>query len=99
MKSGIQPTEVGARLKLAREALNLSGTEFAAGAGIRQNAYSQYETGARPLTLTAAINLCAKYRLSLDYLYLGDDTLIPRGLNLEPRPTRAAEFGARKKGR
>lgn len=99
MKTGIQPAEVGARLKLARKALGLSGTAFAGGAGIRQNAYSQYETGDRPLTINAAVKLCVKYRLSLDYLYLGDETLIPRGLNLSPSPAPAAlEPGLRKRG-
>lgn len=68
------------RLRRARMAINPNQTEFARGAGLQQNRYNQYETGARPLTLDAAVRLCNAYGLTLDYLFRGDTTFVPHGL-------------------
>lgn len=78
----INALEVGARLKRTRQALGLSAAEFRKPARIAQNAYSQYETGARPLTLGAAIRLRAAYGLTLDWLFQGDASGLPHALAL-----------------
>lgn len=70
------------RLRLAREAMRpyMNQTQFAKGAGLRQNRYSQYESGDRPLTLDAAIQISNRYGISLDWLYRGDPAFMPHGL-------------------
>ena len=64
------------RLQLTREALNLGQGEFAKGAKIPGNTYSQYESGKRLPQLPFAIRLCDRYQLTLDWIYRGD----PSGL-------------------
>lgn len=80
MADGLNTTEIGRRLKATRKALGLNATEFSGRAGIKQNAYSQYETGERMLTLTSAVKLAAEHRLTLDWLYRGDASGLPHGL-------------------
>jgi len=60
--------------------MGLNAAEFCKGAGIAQNAYSQYETGARLLTLSAAVKLSGRYRLSLDWIYQDDPSGLPHAL-------------------
>jgi transcriptional regulator with XRE-family HTH domain len=72
--------EIGARLKATRDALGLTGTEFGNRARIAQNAYSQYETGKRMLTISAAMRLCATYGLTMDWLFRGDVSTLPHSL-------------------
>ena len=67
---------VGQRLQLTREALDMKIGEFAKGAGIAFNTYSQYESGNRIPILKNAIKLCERYELTLDWIYRGD----PSGL-------------------
>lgn len=68
--------DVGRRLRQVREILNVSQVEFAKTAGLLHARYHNYEAGYRLLTLRAAFLLCAKYNLTLDFLFLGD----PSGL-------------------
>ena len=71
------PFEIdGKRLRAARLALrgNVSADDYAKDAGLRGSRYSEYETGARLITVEAALKLKAKYKISLDYIYSGDDT-------------------------
>lgn len=72
--------EIGARLRAAREALGLTQAEFYRRAGIAQNAYSQYESGKRLLTLNQAIKLRDAFGLSLDWLFQGDLAAMPHAL-------------------
>lgn len=69
--------ETAARLREARLAIEPNQTEFAKGAGLTQHRYNQYETGARPLTLDAAMRLQKRYGLSLDWLFRGDTAFLP----------------------
>lgn len=80
MQTKLDPVEIGGRLRVARDALGLTGTEFAKRARIAQNAYSQYETGKRMLTTTAAIRLCSTYGLTMDWLFRGDPSGLPYSL-------------------
>jgi len=77
-----QPTpfaEDGKRLRVARQAIAPEATldSYARAAGISPNHYSQHETGVRLITVERALALRAKYKISLDYIYAGDDTGFP----------------------
>jgi len=67
---------IGERLRLSREALRKSQTEFARDAGINLSAYNQYELGKkRPSPETVAL-ICDAYNLTADWIYFGQiDTL------------------------
>jgi DNA-binding XRE family transcriptional regulator len=80
MQTRVDAVEIGRRLKATRDALGLTGTEFARRARIAQNAYSQYETGRRLLTVTVAMRLCTVYGLSMDWLFRGDPSSLPYAL-------------------
>lgn len=75
--SGVLTRDVARRLMLTRQAFSLNQAEFAEVAGMSQPQYSQFETGKRLLTLRAALNLCQKYNITLDWLYLGDPSGLP----------------------
>lgn len=72
--------KVGARLALVREVLGLSQTDMASRAGLAVNAWNNYETGRRRISVDAAIAVCAAFRLTLDYIYCGDASNLPHGL-------------------
>jgi transcriptional regulator with XRE-family HTH domain len=97
--TGIKTFDVARRLREAREAIEPNASKFAGQAGIAQNAYSQFETGKRLLTLTAAVKLYDRYHLSLDWLYRGDVAFIPTGLSDKlamAEPPRAKRAGSKK---
>jgi len=56
------------RLKDLREDRNLTQKQVADYLNIKQNTYSQYETGSRQMPLEALIALASFYRTSTDYL-------------------------------
>lgn len=70
-------TDVGRRLALTRKALGLIQTQIAEDTGLDQPRYSQYESGKRLLTLEAAMLLCERYNLTLDWLFRGDPSGLP----------------------
>lgn len=74
------PDKVGARLALVREVLGLSQTQIAGQAGIAVNAWNNYETGRRRISIDAAIAVAREFRLTLDYIYVGDPSNLPHGL-------------------
>jgi len=65
---------VGERLRLTREALGLQQNEFCERADIKPNTYNQYETGSNFPSLENAHKLCDTYRLTLDWIYRGDNS-------------------------
>ena len=75
--SGQLTRDVARRLTLTRQAFGMNQAEFAEAAGLSQPQYSQFETGKRLLSLKAALNLCSKYNITLDWLYLGDPSGLP----------------------
>lgn len=79
--TGAWPEDVGRRLGRSRRALGLDQEEFAGGAGLTQPRYNPYETGKRPLTLNAAMLLCERYQLTLDWLFRGDPSGLPYRLH------------------
>ena len=56
------------RLRDIREDRDITQKELAAYLHIRQNTYSQYETGQRQLPIDILIRLAAYFRTSTDYL-------------------------------
>ncbi len=56
------------RLKELREENNVSQAEIAAFLNIKQNTYSQYETGKRQLPIDALIKLAKFYKVTTDYI-------------------------------
>jgi transcriptional regulator with XRE-family HTH domain len=65
------------RLVATREALGITAAELCRRINCRPNRWSQYETGERPITLIVANRLCDEFRLSLDWIYRGDPSLLP----------------------
>ena len=72
--------EIGERLRLTREAMRLSQTDFAAGARINLRAYNQYEQGKKRPSIETADALCDAYNLTLDWIFRGDNANIPHAL-------------------
>ena len=71
---------IAARLREARMAIEPNQAAFARRAGLSQNRYNQYETGARPLSLDAALKLCETYGFTLDWLFRGQAAMMPVAL-------------------
>lgn len=65
------------RLREMREDRDLTQREIAEGLHIRQNTYSQYESGQRQIPLEALIALAAYYGTSVDYLLRLTDEAAP----------------------
>ncbi len=65
------------RLKDLREDHDLTQTELAGLLNVKQNSYSQYESGVRQLPLDSLVLLARYYRTSTDYIL---------GLTDDPRP-------------
>ena len=60
--------EFSMRIKDLREDADLSQATLADYLNIKQNTYSQYETGKRQIPLECLIKLARYYRVSTDYL-------------------------------
>lgn len=56
------------RLKELREGHNIPQKEIASFLNIRQNTYSQYETGQRQIPLETLVLIARFYHVSVDYL-------------------------------
>ena len=67
---------ISERLIATREALKYSQSEFADGAEISRNTYNQWEKAKGRPSLDKAYQLCDRYMITLDWIYLGN----PRGL-------------------
>lgn len=81
-----QKTSIAAiahRLRVTREALQLTPSQFADGAGIKRNTYSQWEAAKGRPQLDQAMALCQKYRLTLDWIYFGVADGLPLNLARE----------------
>lgn len=63
---------VGDRLRLTREALELSQADVCRRCEIGANTYSQYESGISRPTVENALRLVDAYGLSLDWIYRGE---------------------------
>ena len=71
---------IGARLRLTREAFGLSQADWYRLAGIWPSAWNNYETGLRRISLDQALKVCDATGVSLDWIYRGATTGLPRGM-------------------
>ena len=79
--SGDLAADVARRLSQSRRALGLDQQSFGESAGLSQPRYNQYETGRRLLTLPAAMALCDRHLLTLDWIFRGDPSGLPARLH------------------
>lgn len=76
--TGDHGSDTARRLRQTRMALGIDDQqEFGEAAGLEQSLYNRFETGKRLLTLQAAMKLCARYSITLDWLYRGDPSGLP----------------------
>ena len=69
--SDMDAEQVGARLRVMREALGLRASEISDQIGMNRAYWSRFENGKRVLTLDMAYKICKAYPVTLDYLFLG----------------------------
>lgn len=69
--SDLDAAQVGARLRVMREALGLRASEISDQIGMERTYWSRFENGKRTLTLDMAYKICKAYPVTLDYLFLG----------------------------
>lgn len=79
---------VGKRLKATRLALGLSQAQICRSIDVTPQRWNNWERGKRPLDLTAAVALCVRHDLTLDWLYRGVSAGLPYelGLKVDFRP-------------
>lgn len=86
--------DVARRLRLSRAALGYSDrqqSDFAAESDFEQSHYNKFESGARRLTLDAAMKLCNRWSLTLDWLFRGDPSGLPYKLANDIKELRRVE--------
>lgn len=67
-KTECNKVEIGKRLKLLRNELNLSQQELADDCNISQTTYSDYETGNYLINTITIYTICKKYNVSMDWI-------------------------------
>jgi DNA-binding XRE family transcriptional regulator len=70
----------GYRLRLTREAMNLSQAAFCRLSGISQTAWNNYERGQRRISVDEAFKLASFTGVSFDWIYRGMRTTLPMQL-------------------
>lgn len=70
--------QIARRLAMLLEALEISAAELCRQTDIAPNRWSQYESGERRITLDAAFILCDRYAITLDWIYMGDESGLPQ---------------------
>lgn len=93
--TGDHARDVARRLRLVRIALGIQDQrDFGEAANLEQSLYNRFETGKRLLTLQAAMKLCERYGITLDYLYRGDASGLPYKLHNTIRDLRKLRNGS-----
>lgn len=77
------------RLKITREALDLRPVDVCKRLKVGTNAWSQYESGERRITVPVAIKFCDEYGVTLDWLYRADPSRLPHELRMKLPPQAA----------
>ena len=75
-----QTKSIARRLVILRDALGVNAADLCRVTGLAPNRWSQYESGERRITLEASMVLCDKYGVTLDWIYRGDESGLPRRL-------------------
>jgi transcriptional regulator with XRE-family HTH domain len=73
------------RLKITREALELTAAELCRRIDCKPNRWSQYEGGERRITLEVANDLCDEFGLTLDWIYRANPSQLPHTLRIKMR--------------
>lgn len=68
---------IGRRVRAARRVAGLRQHDLAAACHVTRNAVTNWETGTKRLGLSQAASLLPLLRVTLDWLYLGDDAALP----------------------
>lgn len=74
------PDKVGPRITALREALALSKAEFADSIELDRSSLTKIEKGKAGLDIAVAEQIAGLYGCGLDYIYRGDLSDLPRGL-------------------
>jgi transcriptional regulator with XRE-family HTH domain len=80
---------LASRLKTTREALDVKPAEVCKRLKVGANAWSQYESGERRITLPVAIKFCEEYGLTLDWIYRADPSRLPHEVRMKLPPQAA----------
>ena len=68
----------GQRLALTRKALDLGQAELARLLEISPQRLNNYEQGMRPIDIDVAKEMVRRWKLSLDWFYLADESSLPK---------------------
>lgn len=68
---------ISERLRLTREALGLSQVELCRRTGISTTTWNNYEKGINRISLDEAFKLKRRLSVSLDWIYFGDEAMLP----------------------
>jgi len=74
-------SNIGDRLRRAREALEMSQADLCRAIGVKANRWSQYESGERQITLPIAMKLADEFGITLDWIYRSDAAGLPLELH------------------
>jgi transcriptional regulator with XRE-family HTH domain len=72
--------EIGDRLRRTREAMRLTQASWCRLVGIEQQAWNNYERGARRISIDQALKVCRATGVSLDWIYRGIAAGLPVNL-------------------
>lgn len=68
---GTSREEIGFRLRISRMAIGITPTELCREVGIRRTTYSMNELGQNLPNIYDMIRVCARYGLTLEWIYRG----------------------------
>lgn len=78
--AGREWVDIGRRLRVIRSFIDLTQGELGKVTGISQSEYSMFETGERQITVKAANEMCDAFNITLDWIYRGDISSLPRDI-------------------
>jgi transcriptional regulator with XRE-family HTH domain len=73
--------QIGERLRLLRETLQYSQTEFARKLNISLQTWNNYERGVSRIRVDEAYKLVQQTGVTLDWIYLGTESHLPKALS------------------
>lgn len=75
--------EIGERLELFRKSLGMNQLTFANEHGFNPTQYRNWESGTRRIPIEKAALLEQRYRLTLDFIYLGRVSTLPHSIVMD----------------
>jgi transcriptional regulator with XRE-family HTH domain len=85
-------TQVAARLRLLREAMELNQAQICAQIGVSQGLWNNYERGRHLIPVPRALDLVRRYGVTLDWLYHADSRMMPMHLMQKIEARQLAEI-------